>query len=116
MTTIWKSVKYPISILILGSLLSSCESDYTKLVKSELANGIRKDSILLGIRFGNTRNEFYGKCFDLNKQHLVKEGAGHSVEYLFTDYLAHRKPTQIRLLFVPAFDEKEKITNMDLNF
>jgi len=86
------------------------------LVKSELAKGVRKDSILLGIRLGNTRNEFNGKCFDLNKQHLVMEGDGHSVQYLFTDSLVHRKPTQIRLLFVPAFDDKEVITNMDLNF
>ncbi len=116
MTTIWKSVKYPISILILGSLLSSCESDYTKLVKSELAKGIRKDSILLGTRFGNTRNEFYGKCFDLNKQHIVTEGAGYSIQYLFTDSLVHRHPTQIKLLFVPAFDDKEILTNMDLKF
>ena len=116
MTTIWRFIKYPINLLILIPFLSGCESDYTKLVKSELAKGIRRDSILLGISFGNTRNEFNGKCFDLNKQHLVMEGAGHSVQYLFTDSLVHRKPTQIRLLFVPAFDDKEIITNMDLNF
>jgi len=116
MTTIWKFIKYPINLFVLTAILSGCESDYTKMVKSELAKGIRKDSILLGIRFGNTRNEFNGKCFDLNKAHLVMEGAGHSVQYLFTDSLVHQKPTQIRLLFVPAFDEKEMITNMDLNF
>jgi hypothetical protein len=86
------------------------------LVKSELAKGIRKDSILLGFRFGNTRNEFNGRCFDLNSQHLLTEGAGHSVQYLFTDSLVHQKPTQIRLLFMPAFDDKEIISNIDLNF
>lgn len=117
MTTIWRSIKYPINLFILITLLSGCfQSDYTKLVKSELVKGIRKDSILLGIHFGNTRNEFYGKCFDLNKQHVVTEGAGYSVQYLFTDSLVHPKPTQIRLLFVPAFDDKEILTNMDLEF
>jgi len=117
MTTIWRSIKYPISILILGLLFSGCESDYTKLVKSELAKGIRKDSILLGIRFGNTRNEFYGKCFDLNQQHLISQGPGGvAVQYLFTDSLVHHEPTQIRLLFVPSFDDKEILTNMDLKF
>ena len=116
MTVIWRYIKYPISVLILVSLFSGCESDYTKLVKSELAKGIRKDSILLGIRFGNTRSEFYGKCFDLNKKHLAMEGVGGSVEYLFKDSLFHREPTQIRLLFVPAFDDKEILTNMDLKF
>jgi hypothetical protein len=97
-------------------LFSGCESDYTKLVKSELAKGIRKDSILLGIRFGDTRNEFNGKCFDLNKQHLAMEGEGGSIQYLFRDSLVHRKATPIRLLFVPAFDEKEILTNLDLKF
>ena len=116
MMTIWKFTKYPINLLILITILSGCESDYTKMVKSELAKGIRKDSILLGIRFGITHNEFNGKCFDLNKQHLVVEGEGHSVQYMFTDSLFHRKPTQIRLLFVPAFDDKEILTHMDLNF
>ena len=116
MPMIWRFIKYPINLFILITILSGCESDYTKLVKSELAKGIRKDSILLGIRFGNTHNEFNGKCFDLNKQHLVMEGEGHSVQYLFTDSLVHRKPTQIRLLFVPAFDDKEILSNMDLNF
>jgi len=112
----WRSIKYPISLFILGIIACACESDYTKLVKSELAKGIRKDSILLGISLGNTRNEFYGKCFDLNKRHVVAEGANYSVQYLFTDSLVHAIPTPIRMLFVPAFDEKEILTNLDLKF
>ena len=112
----WRSIKYPINLLILGIITCACQSDYTKLVKSELAKGVRKDSILLGISLGNTRNEFYGKCFDLNKRHVVAEGANYSVQYLFSDSLVHAEPTPIRMLFVPAFDEKQILTNLDLKF
>lgn len=86
------------------------------MVKAELAKGIRKDSVLLGIYLGESRNDFYGKCFDLNKQQIATEGAGYSIQYLFTDSLVHKNPTPIKLLFVPAFDDKNVITNIDLNF
>ncbi len=98
--------------------LSGCvQSDYTKLVKSELAKGIRKDSLLFGVNFGNSKDEFFGKCFDLNRQQLVTEGPGNaSVQYLFTDSLFHEPPAKIRLLFMPKYDQTEKINEMNLEF
>ncbi|MGC1240569.1 MAG: hypothetical protein WA874_03230 [Chryseosolibacter sp.] len=84
-------------------------------MKSELSKGARKDSLLFGIKFGDTRNDFYGKCFDLNKKHLVTQGpANTSVQYLFSDSLVHDKPTQIRLLFFPEYDEKDLIAEMNM--
>lgn len=111
-----KFIKYPISAAIALALLTSCESDYTKLVKAELAKGIRKDSVLLGINLGNTRNEFYGRCFDLNKAHLITPGTSGTIQYVFTDSIVHKKPQEIRLLFVPAFDDNDVITNIDMKF
>jgi hypothetical protein len=113
-----KFLKWPISIIVLGITLSGCfQSDYTRLVKSELAKGVRYDSLLLGIRFGDSRDDFYGKCFDLNKQQLVREGPGNTaVQYMFTDSIVHAKPTEIRLLFMPKYDEKNIITEMNMEF
>lgn len=106
------------SATLLWFCLSGCvQSDYTRLVKSELAKGIRRDSLLLGVKFGNSKDEFFGKCFDLNRQHLVTEGPGNaSVQYLFTDSLFHEQPTQIRLLFMPKYDQSDKINEMNLEF
>lgn len=113
----WKFLKYSISYLSICVTLSGCfQSEYTRLVKAELAKGVRNDSLLFGIRFGDTRNEFYGKCFDLNKQQLVTAGAGNNVEYVFSDSLFHRNPTNISLLFYPSFDQNDKITNMKMQF
>jgi hypothetical protein len=111
-----KFIKYPISLFLLSSILWGCQSDYTKMVKSELAKGVRQDSILFGIEFGQTRQDFFGKCFDLNKQHLVTEGAGHGAQYDFSDSLVHPKPINMRLLFYPTFDSQEKIMEMNLEF
>jgi hypothetical protein len=114
----WKSIKFASSIFILSIFLTGCfQSDYTKLVKSELAKGIRMDSVVLGINLGDTNDEYFGKCYDLNKQHLVISGPySGTVQYNFTDSLVHDQPTPIRLLFIPVFDKDNKIIEMNLEF
>lgn len=116
----WKFLKYLTNLFVVTSVvfLYGCfQSDYTKLVKSELEKGIRSDSLLLGIKLGDTRNVFFGKCFDLNKQQLIAQGPDNTtVQYIFMDSLAHNEPTEIRLLFYPIFDEKEVIIGMDMEF
>lgn len=114
----WRCIRYPISIFLLSAVLAGCfQSDYTKLVRSELAKGIRQDSLLFGIKFGDTRNDFFGKCFDLNKQRLVTQGpANSSVQFLFTDSLFHDQPTDLRLLFFPNYDKDQVIAEMNMEF
>lgn len=99
-------------------LLFSCfQSDYTRLVKSELAKDKRVDSVVLGINLGDTRDEFYGKCYDLNQQRLVTQGPnGATVQFLFTDSLVHATPTPLRLLFIPLFDEQDTIAEMNMEY
>ncbi len=67
-------------------LLNSCKSDYDRLVERELASGVRYDSIFMGIKFGMTTKEFYAHCWELNKQHLIKQGnTNTSVLYIMTE-------------------------------
>lgn len=112
------STELKISLFLLVQLLVSCfQSDYTKLVKSELAKGVREDSILLGIQFGDTREMFFKKCMELNKRKLATQGSsGLRVQYLFTDSTIHKVPTEIKLLFSPDFDDKNIISEMNLEF
>jgi hypothetical protein len=92
------------------------QSDYTRVVKLELAKGVRMDSVIFGINLGDTREEFYGRCFDLNKQQLVTQGPGSTVQYLFTDSVVHQKAMPLRLLFIPVYDEANKIIEMNMEF
>jgi len=110
-------MKHTINCIILSVLVNGCiQPAETKLAKAELAKGIRNDSLILGIRFGDTQKEFREKCLALNKKHLTTEGPGYAVRYLVYDSLVHKSPTSIQLLFVPGFDEKEILTDMDLKF
>ncbi|HZY82169.1 MAG TPA: hypothetical protein VFE50_21740 [Cyclobacteriaceae bacterium] len=94
----------------------SCESDYTKAVKSELAKGVRADSLLFDIKFGTTREEFYGTCFDLNKRHIVTQGIGFSVQYMIKDSITGKKPVDIQMLFYPGFDTLDIVNAMNIEF
>lgn len=110
-----KYFKYNISCGLFIVLLFGCESEYSRQVKQELAKNIRMDSVLLGINLGHSRDDFYGRCFDLNKQHIVSQGPnGNSVQYFFTDSVVHNPPQKLRLLFAPNFDASDHIAELQM--
>ncbi|MEL6844239.1 MAG: hypothetical protein AAFP02_13595, partial [Bacteroidota bacterium] len=81
------------------------------LVEAELAKGVRNDSLFLGLSLGMAKKDFYGACWDLNKQGLVRQGDGNeSVRYEF-DELPHKAT----LNFYPKF-EGEKVISMPCVF
>jgi hypothetical protein len=97
---------------MVGVLCFGCQSDYTKLVKEELSKGVRYDSILLGIHLNDTRDEFYGKCYDLNKAQLISDGGSGFVHYILKDSVVHKSPEEINVLFRPNFDNKNHMAEM----
>ncbi len=92
------------------------ESDYTRMVKSELAKGIRQDSVLLGLRLGDTKQVFFGKCFDLNKEQVVTQGMGVSVQYHFKDSVKLDTARDVTLMFYPEFDTTGVISAFNLEY
>jgi hypothetical protein len=102
-------------ILFVLFMLCSCKSEYDKLVRQELATGIRKDSLIFDMRIGETRKDFYTKCWDLNKQELISQGTGNqSVQYL--EPLENLSDPTLRkeMLFYGIFDEKDILQGMDM--
>ena len=100
-------------ILLSISGFYSCEVSprYDRLVEKELASGIRNDSIFWGIHLGMTAKDFYARCWELNEQKLIKQGATNTtVEYPMTelDFPAYME-------FYPEFFEG-KILEMPLKF
>ena len=114
----WKFTKSLVFSGVLVLVLAGClESEYTRLVKRELAREVTLDSLLFQINFSDSRADFYSKCKKLNQQKLVTQGPNNaSVQYVFVDSVMHQEPTSIRLLFYPKFDEKDKIMAMDFEF
>lgn len=104
---------------ILWSILwfASCESEYTKTVNSEAQKGIAKDSLVLGMSFGDTRQSFYDQCWKLNNKGLVTQGPNNkSVQYLLNSNNADNNLTAINMLFYGNFNEYDFMTGMDMEF
>ena len=111
----WRFIKLGSSVALVFLLIGCVQSEYTRLVNQELARGVRYDSVLLGIRFGDTQQVFRDKCFALNRQHLAIEGDSFWVRYLFPDSSKDNSP-KMKLLFLPTFDEKNTVAGLDLKF
>lgn len=98
-------------------LISCNKSDYTKLVKSEMSKNIEHDSLFLGMTFGQTKQEFFDKCWKLNSQGLVMQGPNNQfVAYNLPLKKGDSLTKSIRMLFYGIFDEKKIMTGMNLQF
>mgnify|MGYP006893239387 FL=1 len=97
--------------------LCSCQSDYSKLVKKELASNVKNDTLFNTLRFGNTRKEFYEICWGLNKKGIATHGENNNYvkKYLVPKDSVHKLKI-IKMLFYARFDSSDKITAMDMKF
>ncbi|MDZ4710104.1 MAG: hypothetical protein SH818_17020, partial [Saprospiraceae bacterium] len=78
-----------IILSIVCSLCSiSCKSNYQRMLDRELANGIRHDSIFLGLTLGMDRKTFFAICWELNKKSQMTQGSNNlSARYFLNDGL-----------------------------
>lgn len=107
--------KIVLSLFVLLFAFSACKSDYEKMVQSEIASGIKYDSLFLGLKFGQTRKEFFDICWTLNKTiGLQPSGRGNMLGYVLakdsTDF------NNIKMRFYPTFDDDDRINGMDMEF
>lgn len=102
-------------VIVVFTLVSCGQSEYTKLVKRELARNERFDSLFLTFKFNDTRTEFYTKGWEQNRLGLIRQGPkNQNVEYLMRSQ--DNTKSNIQMLFFPEFDEKERIRKMELFF
>lgn len=106
------------SVFVLMVLMGCSESKYTRMVKKELASGLVYDSLFLGHTLGQTRQEFFEICWDLNRDKKVT----NSEVFPFVKYPLPKKATSdsekdMTLLFYGDFNEEKTImTGMKLQF
>lgn len=79
------NIKY-LAVFICLCFLIGCqdseESRYRKYEKSELAKGIRKDSLFLGLYFQMPKEEFRSYCFDMNLKGKFKQGGNRNTSWV----------------------------------
>ena len=94
-----------LSSLFIGVMICflACKNDtaYSKLVKEELSKDIRNDSLFLGLHFGMTAGEFYDRCWELNREGVVREGLSNTTVH----YKVEGLPFAAAMEFWPVFKD-----------
>ena len=110
----------PLSFCVLpfAFCFSGCQdSEYAQMVKREQARNIRMDSIFLGLKFGDSKKDFFDKCRKLNLEGITEDGsnAGLNVQVLrkIDSTLTDAK---VNMYFYPNFNEKYQIIEMPVHY
>jgi hypothetical protein len=92
-------------------LLMGCsKGEYQKMVERERASGERHDEIFLGIHLGMSSKDFYQRCWELNKEKILRQGMGNSTVLY---YLKDDLKDEAALYFYPEFYD-DKIYQMPM--
>lgn len=106
------SLLYGIVLLL---TVTSCKSEYERLVQQELNTGVVYDSLVLGMHRGMTKKDFYSHCWQLNKDEIVFQGSGNRYAlYPHKEVLPSGDSVDVEMLFYGIFDEGETMSGVDL--
>lgn len=114
-----KYAKYAFFTLLLLILFTtlSCQSDYTKMLNNEAKKELIKDSLIFGMQIGDTKKEFFDRCWQLNKEGKVMQGPNNmSVQHVLSNNKENANLTAINMLFYGIFDENNVMSGMNLEF
>jgi hypothetical protein len=109
-----RSINWIVLLLVSGSVFIGCspKAKYDKMVKKELASGLRNDSLVLGLYFGMPEKEFYTHCWNLNHKGVIKQGENNTtVLYELKNELKY----QAAMDFYPKFNQG-KISELPIRF
>ena len=107
-------MKWMVLILVSALIAGGCSPGqrYERMLKKELASGVRYDSLFMGLSFGMSSEEFYETCWGLHRDSLVRQGtANMSVQYDINEELNF--PATMN--FYPIFYEN-RIIEMPVRF
>jgi hypothetical protein len=109
-----KRINWMILFVMMGVLISGCSprAKYNRMLKRELASGVKCDSLFMGLYFGMPEKDFYLHCWALNKKGLIRQGENNTtVHYEMKKELKY--PASMD--FYPKFKEG-KISEMPVMF
>lgn len=108
-------MKYLFYIIVVIFLLTSCKSEYQKLIEKELAAGQRNTDLFLDLTMGQTRKEFFAICWDLNKEKKISQGSGNQyAKYFLRPSPGEDSTRTVEILFYGMFDQDDVMYGMDM--
>jgi hypothetical protein len=104
-------------LCFIGLGLLGCKSEYQQYVEREMATGVVQDSLIFGMRMGQTRKDFFAICWDLNKQQLIREGTGNRTARYTADADTLGNNSEAKdMLFYGIFDEDDIMRGMEMTY
>jgi len=104
-------------VLFLIMQVSCNTSEYTKLVNNEMSKNIVNDSLIFGMKFGQTKDLFFDQCWKLNNQKIINQGTSNKfVEYKLPIKVGDTTTNPITMLFYGIFNKEKIMTGMDMRF
>jgi len=109
--------RFLLVVLFCVAFIACKQSEYSELIKSEMSKNIVHDTLFFGMNFGQSKQEFFDKCWKLNATGLVSHGPSN-------DFVKHDLPLKegddltksIRMLFYGIFNEENKMTGMNVQY
>ena len=112
------SINRFLCLLFVTATLVGCKSEYQQYVDQELGDGVIQDSLIFGMRMGQTKKDFFTICWDLNKQKLISQGTGNTTARHITDRdTAGISTTKSKdMLFYGIFDNEDVMRGMEMTY
>ena len=116
--SIFLKISFKVFVILLFVLQISCKrSEYAELVKAETAKNIVNDSLVFGMKFGDTKQEFFDLCWKLNNQKIITHGPNNNfVQYDLPLKEGDSSIYATTMLFYGIFDEENIMRGMDMQF
>ena len=104
-------------VLFLIMQVSCNKSEYAKLIDNEMAKNIVNDSLIFGMKFGQTRKLFYDQCWKLNNEKIINQGTSNKfVEYKLPMKKGDSTKSPMTLMFYGIFNKEKIMTGIDMKF
>ncbi|HMQ84186.1 MAG TPA: hypothetical protein PKA00_14830 [Saprospiraceae bacterium] len=106
-----------LSLFLVILSLQACQSEYQRYVDEEVNSGITQDSLIFGMRMGQTKKDFFATCWELNRQKLISQGNGNTTaRYIADQDSTGTNPMAKDMLFYGIFDENDIMRGMEMTY
>lgn len=104
--------------LLITTSIACNQSQYDKVVKRELATGKEYNEMMFDMNIGLSKKEFYGKCWQLNKEKLVSQGPSNQYVRHVLDSISpvYNPSSTMEMLFFGLFDDQDLMRGMRFRF
>jgi hypothetical protein len=108
---------YFFGLLVMVITLSTCKSEYASYVEREMSSGVVNDSLIFGMRMGQTKKDFFEQCWELNRQQLITQGSGNTrAKYIEPADSTKNPKLRKEMQFYGIFDEDNVMQGMDMTY